>query len=57
MQGRKQHWKAIVVLVTTAVLILGIPSLPRHQDHIFFWMAAFVFDCVFIAVLWPLHRA
>lgn len=47
------RWRQGLIILTAAIAILGIPSLPQHQYHLAYWTAALVFEVFLIATLRP----
>jgi hypothetical protein len=46
------RWRTGLIILTAAIAILGIPSLPQHRYHLAYWSAALAFEVVLIAMLW-----
>ena len=48
--------RLVAVLLLAAIMVLLIPSLPRHEWHLYYWSAAFLIECCVIWMLSPLYR-
>ena len=55
----EQHTKAklsarcAIVLLVSAIFIMGIPSLPAQKYHLLFWAIALILEIALLIALWP----
>jgi hypothetical protein len=47
------HWRSEVLLLSTAIFVLVIPSLPERRFHLLYWVIALVFEVAMIIRFWP----
>ena len=45
------RWRSGILLLSTAVFVLVIPSLPVKKYHLIFWAAAFIVEVSLIVIL------
>jgi hypothetical protein len=45
------RWRSGILLSSTAVFVLVIPSLPVKKYHLIFWAAAFIVEVSLIVIL------
>jgi hypothetical protein len=54
--GKLHHVRSAILGLSTATLVLGIPSLPWRPYHLLFWAIALLVEIALLVAFWPLDR-